>query len=151
MNDQGSWSKIRRLGLPVVLVLQGQSTSLLLLHGIDGNRLLVGEKGHLLTVSKESVEELWLGSYLVVWPQAPEWPPVVKRGDDGLAVSTIMEMASRVDVPYHGEQEFDAEFERWLKSYQIRNGLDADGIVGRKTLLYLMTASIDEPRILQSW
>jgi murein L,D-transpeptidase YcbB/YkuD len=62
-----------------------------------------------------------------------------------------MEMATRVEVPYHGEQVFDADFERWLKSYQIRNGLEADGIVGRKTLLYLMTASIDEPHILQSW
>ncbi len=151
LNDQGSWSKIRRFGLPVVLVLQGQTASYLLLHGIDGDRLLVGEKDHLLTVSKESVEDLWLGSYLVVWPQAPEWPPVVKRGDDGPAVSTIMEMATRVEVPYHGEQVFDADFERWLKSYQIRNGLEADGIVGRKTLLYLMTASIDEPHILQSW
>ena len=151
LNDQGSWSKIRRLGLPVVLVLQGQSPTYLLLHGIDGGRLLVGATDQLKTVSKESVEDLWLGSYLVVWPQAPEWPATVKRGDGGPAVDTIMEMATRVDVPYHGEQVFDTEFERWLKSYQILNGLEADGIVGRKTLLYLMTASIDDPQLLQSW
>ena len=151
LNDQGSWSKIRLLGLPVVLVLQGQTPTWLLLHGIDGDRLLVGVKDDMQTVAKESVEQLWLGSYLVVWPQAPAWPPAVKHGDDGIAVSTIMEMATHVDVPYHGEQIFDADFEDWLKSYQIRNGLQADGIVGRKTLLYLMTASIDDPHILQSW
>jgi general secretion pathway protein A len=139
------------LGLPVVLVLQGQTPAFLLLHGIDGDRLLVGEKDQLQTVSKDSVESMWLGSYLVIWPQAPEWPVVVKRGDDGPAVSTIMEMATRVDVPYHGEQVFEEDFERWLQSYQLRNGLQADGIVGRKTLLYLMTASIQDPRILQSW
>ncbi len=151
LNDQGSWSKIRLLALPVVLVLPGETPAKLLLHGIDGDRLLVGAAGDLQTVSKESVERVWLGSYLVIWPQAPEWPPVVRRGDDGSAVVTIIDMASRVDVPYHGEQTFDADFERWLKSYQIRNGLQADGIVGRKTLLYLMTASIDDPHILQSW
>jgi len=151
LNDQGSWSKIRRLGLPVVLVLQGQIPTRLLLQGIDGDRVLVGAQGDLQTVSKESVELLWLGSYLVVWPQASEWPAVIKRGDDSSAVSTIMEMATRVDVPYHGEQTFGADFERWLKSYQIRNGLEPDGIVGRKTLLYLMSASIDDPKILQSW
>jgi len=133
------------------LVLQGQIPMWLLLQGIDGDRVLVGAEGDLQTVSKESVELLWLGSYRVIWPQASEWPAVIKRGDDSSAVSTIMEMATRVDVPYHGEQTFGADFERWLKSYQIRNGLEPDGIVGRKTLLYLMSASIDDPKILQSW
>ncbi len=151
LSDQGSWSKIRHLGLPVVLVLQGQTQNFLLLHGIDGDRLLVGTADQLQTVSKESVELRWLGSYLVVWPQASEWPTVVQRDDSGPAVTTIIEMATRVDLPYHGEQRFGAAFERWLKSYQIRNGLQADGIVGRKTLLYLMTASIDDPQLLQSW
>ena len=151
LSDQGSWSKIRHLGLPVVLVLQGQTQKFLLLHGIDGDRLLVGTADQLQTVSKESVELRWLGSYLVVWPQASEWPTVVQRDDSGPAVTTIIEMATRVDLPYHGEQRFGAAFERWLKSYQIRNGLQADGIVGRKTLLYLMTASIDDPQLLQSW
>ena len=151
LSDQGSWSKIRHLGLPVVLVLQGQAQNYLLLHGIDGDRLLVGATDQLQTVSKESVELRWLGSYLVVWPQASEWPAVVQRDDSGPAVTTIIEMATRVDLPYHGEQRFGAAFERWLKSYQIRNGLQADGIVGRKTLLYLMTASIDDPKLLQSW
>jgi murein L,D-transpeptidase YcbB/YkuD len=87
----------------------------------------------------------------VVWPQASEWPAEVSRGDNGSAVSTIIEMATRVDVPYHGEQVFDTAFEEWLMSFQVRNGLQADGIVGRNTLLYLMTASIDEPQLLQTW
>jgi murein L,D-transpeptidase YcbB/YkuD len=62
-----------------------------------------------------------------------------------------MEMASLVDVPYHGEREFDADFELWLRGFQARNGLKADGIVGRNTLLHLMTASIQEPKLLRIW
>ena len=151
LSDQGNWSKIYRLGLPVVLILQGPSLSHLLLRGIDGNRLLVGMADHQRTVTKESVERSWLGSYLVVWPQAAEWPATIQRGDSGPAVATIMDMATRVDLPYSGEQSFDAAFERWLKEYQVRNGLQADGIVGQKTLLYLMMASIDDPKLLQSW
>jgi general secretion pathway protein A len=151
LRDQGSWSKIRHLGLPVILVLQGQTPTYLLLHGINDRRLLVGTPGRLVTVSKDAVESRWLGTYLVAWPQAPGWPAEVRRGDKGSAVATIMEMAARVDVPYHGEQMFDARFERWLKSFQIQNGLQADGIVGRNTLLHLMTASIDEPQLLQTW
>ena len=151
LNDQGSWSKIQRLGLPVLLQLQLDTSSLLLLQGIDGDGLLVGSRDELTTVSKDSVETRWLGSYLVAWPQAQGWPAEVRRRSSGAAVATIMEMAGRVDVPYQGEPVFDAAFEYWLKSFQARNGLDADGIVGRNTLLHLMTASIDKPKLLTSW
>jgi general secretion pathway protein A len=151
LNGQGSWSKIQRLGLPVLLQLQLETPSLLLLQGIDRDALLVGSQDELTTVSKDSVESRWLGSYLVAWPQAEGWPAEVGRGSGGAAVATIMEMAGRVDVPYQGEPVFDVAFEYWLKSFQARNGLDADGIVGRNTLLHLMTASIDEPKLLTSW
>ena len=151
LRDQGNWLKINRLGLPVVLVLYGDTPSFLLLHGVDGNRLLVGTPEQLVTVSKESVESRWLGTYLIAWPQAPGWPPFIGRETTGSSVPTIMEMATRVDDPYNGELVFDAAFELWLKSFQLRNGLEADGIVGRNTLLHLMTASIDEPKLLRTW
>ncbi len=151
LRDQGNWSKIDRLGLPVVLVLQEESPSYLLLRGLEPERLLVGTNDQMTTVSKESVESRWLGTYLVAWPQAPGWPPFIGRGDTGPAVKTIMDMATLVEVPYHGEPVFDAAFELWLKSFQARNGLEADGIVGRNTLLHLMTASIREPKLLRTW
>lgn len=151
LRDQGSWSKISRLGLPVVLVLQGETPSYLLLHGIDSDRLLIGTLQQMKTISRESVESDWLGGYLVVWPQAAEWPAYIGRGDTGPAVATVMEMSTRVDVPYHGEHVFDAAFELWLKAFQVRNGLQADGIIGRNTLLHLMTASIEEPKLLRTW
>ncbi|MCP4046338.1 MAG: AAA family ATPase [Gammaproteobacteria bacterium] len=151
LRNQGNWSRIKRLGLPVVLVLQEESISYVLLRGVDENRLLVGTADQLMTVSKQAVETSWLGAYLVAWPQAPGWPPFVGRGNTGPAVDTIMEMATRVDVPYHGEPVFNAAFELWLKTFQLRNGLEADGIVGRNTLLHLMTASIEEPQLLQVW
>lgn len=151
LRDQGNWLKIKRLGLPVMLVLQQETPSFLLLHGVDNNRLLVGSMDQLITVSKDSVESRWLGAYLVAWPQAPGWPAIVARGDTGPAVATIMEMAMLVDLPYHGGQVFDAAFELWLKAFQLRNGLNADGIVGRNTLLHLMVGSIKEPGLLQTW
>jgi len=150
LRDQGSWSKIKRLNLPVVLVLQGEYPSLLLLRGMDEERLLVGG-GQPITVTRNSVENLWLGTYFVAWPQASGWPAEIGRGDNGPAAVTVIEMAARVDVPYQGAQLFDASFEHWLKGFQMRNGLEADGIVGRHTLLYLMTASIKEPQLLQTW
>lgn len=151
LHDQGNWSKIERLGLPVVLILQGEYPSRILLLGMDKDNLRVGSPAQALTVTKESVDKLWLGSYLVTWPQGPGWPFVVGLGDTGPAVTTIMGMAERVAFPYQGGLLFDVPFEAWLKAFQTRNGLEADGIVGRHTLLYLMTASIEEPHLLQTW
>ncbi|MGA9573189.1 MAG: AAA family ATPase [Lysobacterales bacterium] len=151
LRDQGNWSKISRLGLPVVLVLQQEKPGYLLLQGVDNDRLLVGSRDRPITVSRESVESRWLGTYLVAWPQAADWPTYVGRGDTGPAVSTIMDMATRVDEPYNGEPVFNAAFELWLKNFQVRNGLQSDGIVGRNTLLHLMTASIEEPKLLRTW
>ena len=151
LRDQGNWSKIRQLGLPVVLILQDQTPTYLLLQGMDDDRLLAGTTDDLVTVSQNSVESRWLGAYFVAWPQAAGWPATVKLGDTGPAVTTIMEMAARVDTPYDGDPLFDADFERWLQNFQQRNGLKADGIVGRNTLLHLMTASIEEPQLLQTW
>jgi len=151
LHNQGSWSKIKRLELPVVLVLQGESRSYVLLRGIDNDRLLLGGTERSVTVSREAIDAQWLGAYIVVWPQAVSWPSVVSRGDNGPAVVTILAMATRVDMPYRGGNAFDTGFESWLKAFQLRNGLEADGIVGRNTLLHLMTASIEEPRLLHSW
>ncbi len=50
LRDQGSWSRIKRVGLPVVLVLQGENPSYLLLRGVDEERLLVGAPGQSMTV-----------------------------------------------------------------------------------------------------
>lgn len=151
LQDQGNWSKISRLGLPVILVLQDETPAYLLLRGMEADRLLIGNGAQTVTVSKESVESKWLGTYLVAWPQAPGWPSYIGRGDSGPAVATVIDMAGRVEEPYDGDPVFDAAFERWLKNFQARNTLKPDGIVGRNTLLHLMTASIDEPQLLRTW
>ncbi len=151
LKDQGSWAKIQRLNLPVILVLQSDRPQYALLRGMHNDLLLLGSGEASITVRKEALDRIWLGTYLVAWPQAKDWPAAVKRGDDGVAVATIMQMAQRVEDPYRGGLVFGETFETWLKRFQIRNGLDADGIVGRNTLLHLMTASIQEPKLLQAW
>lgn len=151
LRDQGSWAKIRRLDLPVILVLQSDRTQYVLLRGMQDNVLLLGGLDDQLTVMQDALDQFWLGAYMVAWPQAKDWPNAVKRGDEGVAVATIMQMAQRVENPYRGGLFFGEAFETWLKSFQIRNGLQDDGIVGRNTLLLLMTASIEEPKLLQSW
>lgn len=147
LREQGNWSRIRQLGLPVLLVLQGDTPLMLPLRGLAGERVLVGAAGDERSVDPDQVERRWFGEYLVVWPQAPGWPSEIRRGESGEAVDIVMAMAAYAEPPWQGSGVFDAQFETWLKAFQQRHGLEADGIVGPNTLIYLMAPTIDRPRL----
>ncbi|MFT5372076.1 MAG: hypothetical protein ACI9R7_001618, partial [Lysobacterales bacterium] len=151
LKADGSLARIKQLGLPVILQLQGATPALLLLQGINGDRLLVGAPGTALTLSRSAIEDRWFGAYIVAWPQASSWPQEIERGDTGPAVETVLQLASMAKTPYAGGQEFEVEFERWLVDFQLSYGLEADGIVGPRTLLYLIRPSISKTGLLSSW
>ena len=148
VRDQGTWLRIRKLGLPVVLVLQEDSPHFLVLRGFSQRGLLVGSGDDVIEVSRDAVESRWLGEYIVAWPQAPGWPAEIRRGESGAAVDIVMEMAGFAEPAWNGDQVFDAGFENWLMGFQVRNGLKADGIVGPNTLIHLMAPTISEPRLV---
>jgi general secretion pathway protein A len=148
VRGQGNWSRIRHLGLPVLLVLQVEQPRLLVLRGFGDGTLLVGADEPPLDVTRDAVEEHWLGEYLVAWPQAPDWPAEIRRGESGAAVDIVMEMAERAEPAWIGGGEFNADFEGWLTAFQRRNGLKADGIIGPNTLIHLMAPTISEPRLV---
>lgn len=150
VHDEGNWSRIRRLGLPTLLVLQSDRTRYLLLRGVDDSEALVGVGEEARWLRRELVESHWLGRYLVSWPQAPDWPNAIQRGESGEAVEIVMDLAGQADIPWTGEARFDRAFESWLKDFQRRHGLEADGIVGPVTLLHLMAPTISSPRLVLS-
>jgi len=148
LRERGSWARVKQLGLPVLLVLQGEEPRYLLLRGMTQLGLLVGDEQLPLEVSREAVENRWLGEFIVAWPQAPDWPGQIQRGETGVAVDIITQMAALAEPAWLGGSLFDENFESWLMEFQQRNGLKADGIVGPNTLLYLMAPTIPEPRLI---
>ena len=149
--NQGNWSRIEKLGWPVILVLDGVDERYLLLRGIHEDALLVGTESASRVLQRREVARRWLGAYLVAWPQSPDWPKQIRRGDSGPAVDTVLSLAGMADQPLQGSTAFDVRFERWLMEFQQRHGLEMDGIVGPKTLLYLMRHSVTEPKLLSDW
>ena len=148
LRERGSWARVQQLGLPVLLVLSGEDSRHLLLRGMTQESLLVGDEHSSKEVFRAAVENHWLGEFIVAWPQAPDWPGQIQRGESGMAVDIIVEMASFAEPAWQGGGMFDEEFESWLMAFQRRNGLKADGIVGPNTMLYLMAPTISEPRLI---
>jgi len=149
MTENGSWAKVKMLGLPVILVLNADGEKHVLLRGISGQRILLGAGSDPQWFRRDKVDELWMGKYIVAWPQSPDWPDQIRRGDSSAAVEIVLSMAALAEPPWQGEVQgpFDLQFENWLKSFQASHGLLADGIVGPQTLLYLMAPGISEPRL----
>jgi general secretion pathway protein A len=148
LRDHGSLARVQQLGLPVLLVLQDEEMKYLLLRGMTPDGLLVGDQEASIEISRKAIEKLWLGEFIVPWPQAPNWPTQIKRGQSGVAVDIVMEMATFAKPPWRGNAAFDESFESWLMTFQRRHGLRADGIVGPNTLLYLMAPTISRPRLI---
>jgi len=148
LREHGSWARVRNLGLPVLLVLQGPEPRYVLLRGMTEDALLIGDETDALEVSRGAVESQWLGEFILPWPQADDWPTEISRGETGSAVDIVLEMATFAEPPWNGGAAFDDQFESWLISFQRRHGLKPDGIVGRVTLLYLMAPTITEPRLI---
>ena len=147
VQDKGSWSRINRLGLPVILVLQQPDRRHVVLSGMDQQHVLLGAREDQRLVPRERVEAVWMGEYFVAWPQPIDWPGEIRRGDSGRAVDIVLEMATMADEPWQQGTAFNASFESWLLTFQRQHGLVADGIIGPQTLLYLMAPTITEPRL----
>ena len=128
--------------------MQDEQPRLVLLAGMRTGELLLGSAADRRAVTRDIVEARWLGEYYVAWPQAPDWPVQIQRGESGPAVEIVMEMAALAQPGWSGGSVFDADFEAWLMAFQRRNGLVADGIVGPNTLIHLMAPTITEPRLV---
>lgn len=148
LTERGSWAKVKNLGLPVILVLRAQGDKHVLLRGINRQRILLGAGSNPQWFQRDKIDALWMGEYIVAWPQSPDWPQQIRRGDNSAAMDIVFNMAALAEPPWLGQAQFDLSFESWLKSFQQNHGLLADGIVGPQTLLYLMAPGIAEPRLV---
>ncbi len=147
LHDRGNWTKVQSLGLPVILILHDKNDRQVLLRGLEEQRLLLGAGSEPMVFNRQAVEAKWLGDFIVAWPQAPDWPLEIKRGESGAAVDIVMRMAEQASPAWTGGSVFDEGFELWLKAFQRQHALMADGIIGPRTLLYLMAPTITEPRL----
>ena len=149
----GDWQRLRSLGLPVVLQLQaeGGQAHYALLQRMDDERvtLSIGKQHYDYWLNE--LEGAWGGRFTAIWRP----PKQVKRslfpGHRGRDVAWVQRSLNRIDdinQPVAESMLFNAALQSRVRSFQLRHGLTADGIVGEKTLIHLSTALPDEhPRL----
>jgi general secretion pathway protein A len=144
---------IRQLDRPVVLTLRDANhpEAFVILWGLDGEQVLIeGPKG-LQTWPLAVVSSRWRGDFVALW-QAPEgYRSKILPGQKGPALDWLATRLAQVDKgsPPALPAKLSGELNTRVLSFQVAQGLKADGVVGATTFMQLnRLTGINEPGLL---
>ncbi|TGD71894.1 general secretion pathway protein GspA [Mangrovimicrobium sediminis] len=145
-----TWNEVAVLDRPLLLdaVTPERFAAGVLLLGIDGRTAWVLGQGQdleertLLRVPLAEIAPYWSGDYRFLWHPPAGYERPLALGDSGPAVAAVAALFARLDGRERalaGEQ-FNAALQQRVKLFQAANNLEADGVVGVRTLLELNRA-----------
>ena len=138
----GSWTVLEQLDRPAILLLiapQGRRVPVVL-YEVLGATARVRIDGRPLQVTRQALERHWLGHYRVLWKTPPQGSAVLRPGDRGADVGWLrdeMQRATRLTSIAPDPDFFDAGLKELVQNFQRDHGLEADGVAGARTLIYL--------------
>ncbi|HMB40209.1 MAG TPA: peptidoglycan-binding protein, partial [Wenzhouxiangellaceae bacterium] len=103
------------------------------------DNVLARQSGQDFQVPIPQLDARWLGDFYAVWP---DMGSVWQAGDDDAAIAQLKRLAAQdPDQPWLGavDARYGPDFQRWIRGFQLRNGLRQDGMAGPVTRLFLST------------
>lgn len=143
LESAGTLQDLRRLNRPAVLQLVTKAGSSLFatLETIRGNSLEVIVAGVPRTLPVARLERHWLGDFTMLWRPELPFERGIHRGDQGPWVAWLAKALPADGETIVGSEEvpgvFGPALEARVKRFQLRHGLQPDGIVGSQTLILL--------------
>jgi general secretion pathway protein A len=141
LNEQADWSRLMGLNRPLLIrIKQGRQERLLFVTHVDGNWLLVDTNESQGVVKLDQLKRYWQGGFVMLWkPHAGL--ALIGNGSTGEAVTWLRNRLSLAEggelVFVEGLDRFDKRLKSRLQAFQRENGLDADGVAGQQTQVYL--------------
>jgi general secretion pathway protein A len=142
----GAWKKVRRYDRPAILELvrpTGQRHRVLLVAlGEQSATLMLGGRG--TTFPLHEFDELWDGSFILLWKAPPVHSRVISlgmRGEDVEWVWRRLDMIESRGSDRERRDVFDGELQRRILAFQRSWSLAPDGVVGQETLAHLVLAA----------
>ncbi|MTW10552.1 AAA family ATPase [Pseudoduganella eburnea] len=153
LQAKGGLDEIRQLDRPVIIKLRdGQSLPRnVLLTALDDKRAtLVGVRG-IETVPVDTLEASFDGTFTTFWRAPRIWREEITTGDKGPDVDWLARRLAQVNgvKKPHDNQPLAGETLRYLREFQLAQGLKADGVAGPRTFIRLAEPGAEtEPRLL---
>ncbi|HFD10847.1 MAG TPA: hypothetical protein ENJ32_00020, partial [Crenotrichaceae bacterium] len=149
--ETGNWRQILQFDRPAILELEdnaGQKYHVVLKKVADDKIYLdLGKEPEFVTTLSQLVP-LWNGNYVQLWKPFGPGKYILRQGDQGKNVFKLRELLAAFDdksLETVTPLIFDEVLTRIVTQFQIKSGLDADGVVGPKTWI-LLNNSVDTGR-----
>jgi general secretion pathway protein A len=155
---RGSWERLVYYNRPAVLELimdDGQRYNVVAT-SLGENKVTLDLNGRRFEFSRGEIDKLWTGSYIVLWRPPKLSSESLSVGQEGKDVAWLISMLDRIEGTETGfdpqHAKFDLETQQRVMRFQRAQGLLADGIVGKRTLIQLNGSVVDstKPVLLRS-
>ena len=151
LSRSGSWQALRNAGHPALLYLVGPEGRRFtaVLHSLEGDDALLAAGERSLRLPADRVRQAWFGDYALVWRALPGGATLLRAGDMDPAVSWVRK---QLDVPVRTTADyFDDGLRAAVLEFQRSHQLEADGVVGPRTIMQLNKLSQEPglPRLVR--
>jgi general secretion pathway protein A len=142
---EAAMSEILNFNRPAMLrISRPGAVSWSLLQAVDGDKLILQSDAGLLSISRVDFESYWTGEYRLLLRMPAKGIQTLRPGQVNAGIGWLREQVALYDGVSSGSQTktvYDATLKRRVENFQARNGLEADGVVGGKTLTLLQNLS----------
>ncbi len=143
LSGNGDWDELRRYNRPVMLTLQLPKHNTrhdVLLRTLEDDMATLQVTGSTVPISLDRLDELWTGDYFMLW-RIQTSLDFIAPGFIGEPVAWLRQrlaLAEGQDLTAQSLSKiFDAALRERVQAFQRTNALQADGIVGRRTMALL--------------
>ena len=137
----GDLEGLRRTEYPAILELvfpgkAGKRYAALI--GFKDEKIFLGNASPQAPLPRTDVEKYWTGQAYIPWRDFLKLPARIRPGARGKHITEIQRLLRETGIRIQPlTDSYDEEMQDAIKAFQFRNGIEADGIVGSRTLLLL--------------
>ncbi|MET0070568.1 MAG: AAA family ATPase [Candidatus Thiodiazotropha sp.] len=149
---RGSWQSLVYYDRPAVLELimdDGQRYNVVAT-ALTEDLVTLDLNGRRFEFSRTEIEQLWSGSYIILWRPPELSSERLSIGQVGQDVAWLISMLDRIEGIETrfdpSNARFDLETQRRVMRFQRARGLNADGVVGKQTLIQLNGSVADSTK-----
>ncbi|MCG7991827.1 MAG: AAA family ATPase [Candidatus Thiodiazotropha lotti] len=155
---RGSWKTLEYYNRPAILELmmaQGERYHVVLT-GMGDQSVTLDMNGRKFSFDYAEMDRLWTGSYIILWRPPSLAKTRLQLGQSGSDVGWLISTLDKIEGVESAYDLTNPRFDQLLHlrvmRFQRENGLSADGIVGKQTLIQLkgMVTDRTRPALLKS-
>lgn len=147
------WDYIQQLNRPLNLKFSTKESGVFwgTLKSIDEDSLVLQFGDNEVRMSRKKLNPLWQGEYQLFWKMPDGFVEHTRFGDSGPAVRWLTDAIYDIDqVDITPADRFTKKVEDWLMIFQMENGLVADGILGKHSVIMINNRVVSNiPKLLQ--